>query len=138
MNGEKRRLEINDEDIRECIKQTDAWYALASLLYHEYDIRDFKLWIGDIRWGDNEIEGVTAHYQKGKVFFTKGGEKHTTLVPFIIHAWAADETIEINFNRSIYETVGLVAKYGKNDYIWDIFDENLYMAQYSFHMGELL
>lgn len=139
MNMERRYLEINDEDIKECLLQTNAWYALATTINNEFNIKEYNLWIGNIKWGgDGKSENIIAHYKKNEVFFTKGNEKHFDLISFIIHAWSADETVEINFNRSIFKTVGLIEKYSGNEYIWDIFDENLYNASYSFHMGELL
>lgn len=139
MNKERRYLEIKDVDIQEAIHQSNAWYSLATVINQELGIKDYQLWIGTLKWGDNDEEDIIAILKNGYVSFKCGeNETATDLISFFIHAWLADEPIEVHFNGSIYETVNLLDKNDKTHSYSDLFNEFLWSAPYSFHNGNLV
>lgn len=141
MNKERRYLEIKDVDIQEAIHQSNAWYSLATIINQELGIKDYQLWIGTLRWGDNDEKDIIAILKNGYVSFKCGeDETSTDLISFFIHSWLADEPIEVHFNGSIYKTVNLLDKNSKNDFnlYSDLFNEFLLNAPYSFHDGNLV
>lgn len=139
MNKERRYLEIKDVDIQEAIHQSNAWYSLATLINEQFGIKDYQLWIGTLRWGDNDEKDIIAMLKNGYVSFKCGeDETSTDLISFFIHAWLADEPIEVNFNGSIYKTVDLLDKNNESALYSDLFQELLWNAPYSFHNGDLV
>lgn len=139
MNKERRYIEINDVDIQEAIHQSNAWYSLATLINEQFGIKDYQLWIGTLRWGDNDEKDIIAMLKNGYVSFKCGeDETSTDLISFFIHAWLADEPIEVNFNGSIYKTVDLLDKNNESALYSDLFQEFLWNAPYSFHNGDLV
>lgn len=139
MNKEHRYLEIKDVDIQEAIHQSNAWYSLATLINEQFGIKDYQLWIGTLRWGDNDEKDIIAMLKNGYVSFKCGeDETSTDLISFFIHAWLADEPIEVNFNGSIYKTVDLLDKNNESALYSDLFQELLWNAPYSFHNGDLV
>lgn len=139
MNKERRYLEIKDIDIQEAIHQSNAWYSLATLINEQFGIKDYQLWIGTLRWGDNDEKDIIAMLKNGYVSFKCGeDETSTDLISFFIHAWLADEPIEVNFNGSIYKTVDLLDKNNESALYSDLFQELLWNAPYSFHNGDLV
>ena len=139
MNKERRYLKIDDVDIQEAINQSNAWYSLATLINEQFGIKDYQLWIGTLRWGDNDEKDIIAILKNGYVSFKCGeDETSTDLISFFIHAWLADEPIEVHFNGSIYKTVNLLDKNNENALYSDLFQELLWNAPYSFHNGDLV
>lgn len=139
MLKERRYLEINDVDIKEAIHQSNAWYSLATMINQELGIKDYQLWIGTLRWGDNDEEDIIAILKNGYISFKCGkNETSTDLISFFIHAWLADEPIEVYFNDSIYKTVDLLDKNDQTHSYSDLFQEFLWNAPYSFHDGNLV
>lgn len=139
MNKERRYLEIKDVDIQEAIHQSNAWYSLATLINEQFGIKDYQLWIGTLRWGDNDEKDIIAILKNGYVSFKCGeDETSTDLISFFIHAWLADEPIEVSFNGSIYKTVDLLDKNNESALYSDLFQELLWNAPYSFHNGDLV
>lgn len=133
----KRYLEIQDQDIIQCISQTNDWYAFGALLDYEFgNINEYKLWIGSLQWGDNDKEDIFACYENSQVYFTCATEKHTDLVSFIIHAWDADEPITLQFNDEIRKTIDLLSNH--NEHIHDLFFEYRCHAPYTFHSGAII
>ena len=133
---EKRYLEIKDKAIERMIYATNDWYAFCSTIYYELGIENYSLWIGTLIWGSNEERNIVAHMKNKKIFFTCDDEKHTDLVPFIIHSWLANEAIKLTLNDEIYKTIDLVS----NDIngIRELFEEYQWSAPYSYHEGDLL
>lgn len=139
MFKERKYLKIDDVDIQEAIHQSNAWYSFATLINEQFGIKDYQLWIGTLRWGDNDEKDIIAILKNGYVSFKCGeDETSTDLISFFIHAWLADEPIEVHFNGSIYKTVDLLNKNNKTDLYSDLFHEFLWNAPYSFHDGNLV
>lgn len=128
-------LEIKDKRIIECMQVTEDWCTFCKILRDELDIDEYQLWVGKIKWGDNEWHDVIAKYQKGYAWFEIGLiEKQVDLVTCIIYAWFAGEEIATDFNYAIYKTIKTLTRFTDTDYL-SIFDELNYKTHYDFHNG---
>lgn len=129
-----RLLEIEDEDIKQCIKITNDWYSLCSILYN-IGIKQYKLWIGTLRWGDNETKDIVACLNHHRVFFKRDNEISYDLVSMMIHSWECCEPIDLKLNNTIEKTFYILGKYTKfnTDEILDV----RCRAPYWYHDGNI-
>ena len=127
-------IDIKNEII-ECMHKTHEWYTFSKIIRDELNINSYQLWIGSIKWGDNDWQDVVAKYHKGYAWFEIGMvEKQVDLVTAIIYSYFADETIAVNFNNSIFNTVMLLTEFTDTDYT-AIFGELSWKTDYDFMNG---
>lgn len=128
-------LEIKDDRIIRCMQVTEDWYTFCKLLRDELNIDEYQLWVGKIKWGDNDWHDVVAKYKKGYAWFEIGFvERQVDLVTCIIYSWFAGEEIAIDLNYSIYKTVVTLTKFTDTDYL-EICDELSFKTHYDFFNG---
>ena len=132
----ERYINIKDKDIQDLVYTTNDWYAFCSTIYYELGIEKYSLWIGTLKWGDNDKGNIKAVFENKKIYFVCDDEKHTDLVPFVIHAWLAGATIDLSLNDEIRKTIDLVSN--ESNGIKELFEEYTWTAPYSYHEGELL
>ena len=131
----ERTLEIKDKKIIKCMEKTHEWYTFCKILRDELNIKEYQLWIGKIKWGDNDWEDVVAKYKEGYAWFEIGiVEKQVDLVTSIIYSHFCDENIDTDFNESIYTTVELLTNFTDTDYT-SIFGELCWKTDYDFING---
>lgn len=135
MLKEESLLEIKDEKIKKCMTVTHDWYTFCKILRDELNFDQYQLWIGRIKWGDNAWEDVIAKYKKGYAWFQIGHvENQVDLVTAIIYSTFAVETIAIDLNNTIYETIEALTRFTDTDYS-AIFGELAWKTDYDFING---
>lgn len=126
-------LDIKDKRIINAITKTNEWYTLCTLL-NQIGIFDYRLWIGTLKWGDNEENNIIARKSGEYIYFKRDNEISYDLVSMIIHSWECNEPIELHLNDAINETMQLLVNQGS--YSWYEIDKIRHVSPYWFHDGK--